>query len=343
MRPRNLALAGTVLLLFAAACTHTTAGPGAASQQGAQAFTPSPLPLPPHAVARIAVGAAPDGLDAAFGSIWVTEHHNEAVQRIDPRTNAVVATISLGQYPTEAIHGFGYEWVLDYGDRRLWRIDPNTNEATPFRIPNYGDGVPAAGLGSIWVSVDNGGATTPSHIEQLDPRTLRTVKTLPSCGVNCYLAVSGGRLWVGAGTNNTFRNYDPATGAWRTVTTQGRAIAPAIGPKVAYVTRDRNMMDFSNSSIVRIDTATGRTTGVVKMQGGATAVIDGTHIWIVDRGANDVVDGHIYLLDPQTMKATPYTNLDITTDSPHGVIVADGSLWVSDFDGSNVYRIAEPS
>ncbi len=53
-------------------------------------------PKRPAVVARIDTGQ-PVGLAAGFGSVWVADHREETVSRIDPQSNRVLRRIRVGR------------------------------------------------------------------------------------------------------------------------------------------------------------------------------------------------------------------------------------------------------
>src|SRR5207248_226993 len=82
-------------------------------------------------IAAIPVGSGPGEVTAGFGSIWVTDYFENAIDRIDPATNTSMH-IPIGAHPgggqtsCRAIAGFGLIWVADGGDVVL--VDPNANK-----------------------------------------------------------------------------------------------------------------------------------------------------------------------------------------------------------------------
>lgn len=82
--------------------------------------------------ATIEVGERPIESISAFGSIWVPNHHDSTVSRIDPATNQVAATITVND-------GYADPVGLAAGDQLIWvssgpygnvvsGIDPATDE-----------------------------------------------------------------------------------------------------------------------------------------------------------------------------------------------------------------------
>ena len=71
----------------------------------------------------IAVGSSPMSLVAGGGSIWVANHDDGTVSRIDPRTNRVAATIRVGGQPWGLAYGAGSLWVGNDEESSVARVD----------------------------------------------------------------------------------------------------------------------------------------------------------------------------------------------------------------------------
>jgi virginiamycin B lyase len=67
----------------------------------------------------------PIGVGLAFGSVWVADVDDKAVDRVDPRTRRIVGRLPLGQLPLPVLLrvGFGSVWVRDDSGNVL-RIAP---------------------------------------------------------------------------------------------------------------------------------------------------------------------------------------------------------------------------
>lgn len=63
------------------------------------------------------------------GAVWVADDGRGEVVRIDPETNRPVATIEVGDGPADLAFEGSTVWVIDHRDRTLFRIDALTNAA----------------------------------------------------------------------------------------------------------------------------------------------------------------------------------------------------------------------
>jgi len=103
-------------------------------------IVPVPLPFPPS---EIAFG---------FGAVWVSVGSQNAVLRIDPRTDTVERTIGVGDGPTGIAVWNGSIWVVNAKSLTISRIDPVTNAVVTSIPVASTPGAIAGGLGSVWVA-----------------------------------------------------------------------------------------------------------------------------------------------------------------------------------------------
>jgi YVTN family beta-propeller protein len=154
--------------------------------------------LPKGVTKAIPVGLGPNGATFAFGSVWVADHHDGSVSRVDPKTGKTIATIPAGAGPGYVSPGFGSIWVTDYFENAISRINPKTNKSVHINLgDNHGPGNTGcsaiAAFGSVWVGdgfdvlrVDPAadkvlGATKVGH----DPNALP-----------CVIQQGGGLVWT---------------------------------------------------------------------------------------------------------------------------------------------------
>ena len=125
----------------------------------------------------------------------------DTLERIDPKTNAVVATISLARIGET--HGWRYRMAVGEGavwvsaPASLWRIDPVTARVTgSVQLGHSGEGSIATGDGAVWV------ANLEGIVLRIDSDSQTVAKTIP-LGTLLYpaddwhgLAVGDGSVWV---------------------------------------------------------------------------------------------------------------------------------------------------
>ena len=141
----------------------------------------------------------------AYGedALWaITGYELDTIERIDPKTNAVVETIPLGRigetsgWRYRMAVGEGAIWVL--APASLWRIDSTTKRvvgSVPLGHSEEGSSV-ATGDGAVWVVKPDG------ILLRVDPDSQSVAKTIP-LGTLIYpadpydaLAVGEGSVWV---------------------------------------------------------------------------------------------------------------------------------------------------
>ena len=152
----------------------------------------------------VRTGAAPYGMTAGDGSVWVVNHDEGTLTRIDPGTSQVIANILLPKEPHRVAFGEGAIWVGNWHDRSISRIDPGTDQVVGDPIPiGYVAGNIAAGYGNVWVTSDYRGVQAfPEPFEdhvvlvRIDPQTNTVVDTIPLGGHPVDVEVTEGAVWV---------------------------------------------------------------------------------------------------------------------------------------------------
>jgi streptogramin lyase len=156
-----------------------------------------------RAVAQLPTGDGASALVEQAGLIWIVNHRDGTLERIDPVTNTITLLSKLpGDAPERMVFGAGSLWVTGRGTDLL-RVDPTTGavQAT-IEIGAGGIDVRAAG-GSIWVAApttedDLRGNPYLERILRVDPAANGVVETIRSSGritVN-GTAVTGAAFWI---------------------------------------------------------------------------------------------------------------------------------------------------
>jgi YVTN family beta-propeller protein len=152
----------------------------------------------------VTTGYAPYGMTVGDGSVWVVNHDDGTLTRIDPETNQIVANIPLPAEPHRVSFGEGAVWIGNWHDHSISRIDPQTNQVVgePILI-GYHAGNIAAGYGNVWVTSDYRGveafpAPFPEHtvLVRIDPNTNQVVDTIPIGGHPVDVEVTEDAVWV---------------------------------------------------------------------------------------------------------------------------------------------------
>lgn len=154
-------------------------------------------------VAQLPTGDGASALVEQGGLIWIVNHRDGTLQRIDPAANSITTLSKLpGDAPERMVFAAGSLWVTGRGTDLL-RIDPATG-AVQARIEIGAGGIDVrAAAGSIWVAAptvedDLRGNPFLDRVLRVDPTTNAIVETLRSSGrvtVN-GTAVTGAAFWI---------------------------------------------------------------------------------------------------------------------------------------------------
>ncbi len=293
---------------------------------GESSSAPAPLAQPPAGatiVATISVGGRPGGIVVGEGAVWVKNHADETVSRINPRTNEVTATIRIGrgQFGYLAA-GEGSIWATNNDANTVSRIDPRSNKVVAtIRVGDNPQGI-AVGSGSVWVANHRAGSvsridvatnrvsavikgadlccspqavatsseavwvTVPDkgHVVMIDPTANRVVSKL---GVNengGRLAVTEDAVWAATGTRIVAK-IDPATNTESTKIDAG-AGATAFGAAAGL---DSIWVTNPGVSLIRIDPRENRVVGVLKVPGAVFPAVGEGGVWVSSETTNTVV------------------------------------------------------
>jgi serine/threonine-protein kinase len=92
-------------------------------------------------------------LAALPSGVWVLDNRDNAVVRIDPRTNRVVAKLRVGHAPAGIAASRGVIWVANAGDGTVSRIDAKSDRVVSTIKVGSDPSDLAAGEGGVWVVV----------------------------------------------------------------------------------------------------------------------------------------------------------------------------------------------
>lgn len=260
--------------------------------------------------AAVPLPAAPTGVAAGSGAVWVTEAGAGLVARVDPKRRALAATIPVGTHPTRVVAAGGQVWVLDAADRTLSRIDPQTNTVAQTIALSGQPSDVLASAGSLWVA--NRGGT----VQRIDPATGRTLSAVTTGGDPSGLAAATGAVWVATDQAGTIARIDTSTGAVTGTIRVGDAPAAiAAGAAGLWV------LDPLDATVSRVDPRRGAVVATVPLGGAPTALTQsGGHIWIAD-GQN----GSLLRVDPRSGTVTRIR----LAGRPSALAAAAGSLWAA--------------
>ena len=143
---------------------------------------------------------------------------SDTVLRFSPSTGRVLARVLLHRcgISTGVTSDQRSVWVFAMDFSELIRLDSRTSRVTKIAQlgsgaagPGGGGGAPASGGGAVWVhAIDQGG-----RLVGVDPKTLRTTRTIPSVPGRYGSIVYGRRsLWWNDAREGVVLRFDPDTG-----------------------------------------------------------------------------------------------------------------------------------
>jgi DNA-binding beta-propeller fold protein YncE len=148
----------------------------------------------------VSTGASPQSLAVGGESLWVANHDERTVTRIELASGTVVAEIPVPSEPHRVAYGAGAAWVGNWHDNSISRIDPQTNRVvgSPIPIGSHHAGNLVVGAGDLWVTSDyrENAAAEDVVVVRVDPQTDRAVETIAVGGHPIDVAAAAGAVWV---------------------------------------------------------------------------------------------------------------------------------------------------
>ena len=285
---------------------------------------------------QIAVGQV-QAIVAGGRAIWALAPGR--LDRIDPGTNSIAGSVSIGAksdlYNGIAVNAGGV-WVTNATTAELDRVDPVTLKIVRIPAGLSPKGVLASDDG-VWVADVHGGSVLP--VDQATNRlgTAIIVGPTGTSGPN-WLGRGLGTLWVDIPNNNTIVRFDPGTGAVEATINAPVGTTPcggiAVGATAAWIPSCS-----SATTTTRIDPNSNAPVAIVEVGGYAfNPTLIGDAPWVsVDRGSGDL--GLLVRIDPATKAVDRVLAPGATFGGGGDIVVAGGSVWVSDGWNGNVLRL----
>ncbi len=277
----------------------------------------------PPVTARIATGEHPCGVASGFGSVWVANDGSGTLARVDPAKNRVARRIRVGRGACSVATGAGYVWATNYRTGSIVRVDPRTRRVSSVKIGDEPFDVLVA-AGHVW-----GTAWGEGTVVELEPRSLKVVRRLEVGPYPAGLALRAGSIWVGFGRSATsVARIDPASGSFDRVAVGVKTPAWfSSGTRDLWITADDN-------ALVHLDPRTEKVVGTARFGrtlGHPAAGADGT-VWVPDKEVD-----RIFRVDPSTGRSI---GSFAGGDGAFEALRAFGSMWVTSYAGSDVWRYA---
>lgn len=352
-RTRGLALAGLAAVVVVAIGTGLVArprdnvgggptpiafpSPSISSSPRSESPSPSLVPFPPAVVVEPTVAipvTGPVAMATDGTSIWLFTSAGELV-RIDPRTNKVAATVQLGVATSDLQSLAGDAtglWVTDWTASTVMRFDPRTLKS----ITSIGTAGESKGVlvtdRSVWIANTRGGS-----VERIDPTASKVVGRIPlgpigPSGPN-WLAEGLGSIWVGVPNNSTVARINEATNTIQATIDVASPASPcgglAVGTTAVWITSCAG-----SSFVAQIDPVTNTVVDTIDLGGhGYTFAMVADRPWVSPEG------GQIVRLDPIRHVVDRVIAPGAGFTGGGDVVVAAGSLWVTDWPANQVLRL----
>lgn len=304
---------------------------------GSMAGQPPPAPKPGVKTAGVKIPIERLKPDAVFpipGSpdwiavdeeVWISNKPKDSVARLNPTANTVAATIQVGKRPCSGLAAaFGSLWVPNCGDQTLSRVDLKTGTIAatiPMTIGNS-EGSIVAGGGSVWIVTDSKGT-----LARIDPATNTVVAEVYVAPGSYGLAYGDDALWVTSSEGNSVARVDPRTNlVVETIAVGKTPRFIAAGGGAVWT------LNQGDGSVSRIDPATNKVVATIEVgvpgPGGDIAVGEGS-VWVT-------------AFEYPLSRIDPSRNLVVQQFTGKGgdaVRVGLGSIWLSNLEAGNVWRI----
>jgi hypothetical protein len=298
------------------------------------------VPGRPVVAARIRLDRAFTDVDVGFGAIWVAGQ--DALLRIDPRTNQVVATIPTpltGENASIAF-GEGAVWVTSgQANGVVYRIDPAANRVTAaIGVPGGAFGIVVA-AGTVWVTQFLP-EPDPGIVARIDARTnqLRSPVEVP----NLPGAIRYGLDAIWVTSRFTVSRIDPRSG---TVTQPLHRVGNvmAVGGGALWGTYANSADD---AGVQRVDPGTGRVVATIRIPYGVVMAFGLGTLWVAQDasttvGTPDEPDrtkpGRLYRIDPGSNRVLGRP-VPLPGIAPTALAVGEGAVLVGELDRKTLTR-----
>jgi peptide/nickel transport system substrate-binding protein len=260
----------------------------------------------------VAIGAVPVGLAQDSGSVWVLDHTNAAVDRVDPDSRRIVQTISdVGNDPQAISAWNGNIWVSVFGSRLVTRIDAESNKVVgQIEVGNQPAGILATETG-VWVA--NSGDNT---VQRIDPASGKVDPPIAVGDGPSALALVGSTLWVANARGGTVTLLNTHTRM-----RERTDIRVDAGPAALAVTdTDVWVANQLARTVSRIDRTTYEVARIFVDDGPASLIADGDGVWVGNAYA-----GTLSRIDAQSNRVSG-VRLD---SSPRALTLVNDELWTA--------------
>jgi virginiamycin B lyase len=273
------------------------------------------------------VGGDPDWMVVTGDAVWVTVDKQNAVVRLNARTNRVEGAVSVAKPCSGLVEGFGSLWVPSCREHALMRVNPKTRKVVA-KIPvgpADSEGGIAVGGGSLWM-VSNAQSPAGSLLARIDPARNKVAAWIGVPGQSCAVAFTAGSAWVTSAGENLVTRVDATTNQVVGTTRVGKSPRfLTVGAGSVWT------LNQGDGTVSRVDEGSGQLVATIDAglagHGGEIAYGEGA-VWV-------------------TLAGFPVTRIDAETNrvtaqwkgkGGDSIRAGLGSVWLTDYDGGMVWR-----
>jgi YVTN family beta-propeller protein len=210
-------------------------------------------------------------------------------------------------------------WLSDNPNGRVVRLDARTNTIAAIIAvgKNPSSGL-AAGFGSLWVPICGEDA-----LSRIDLNTNEITATFPTTtsAYEASIATGAGSVWLMTDAEGTLSRFDPATND-----VVARIQLPSGSYDLTFAEGDVWVTSTEHGTVARVDPATNVVAATIPVGPSPKSIAAGEGaIWVLDKG-----DGRVSRIDPRTNRVV--ATIEVGATHYPGIIVGEGSVWVSSFD-----------
>ena len=286
-----IAFGGGLLLAAAIAAILASGGgdPELADPNTVAVIDPASAQL----VETIPTGIEPADLAPDSDAVWVANHADNSVTRIDSDELAATGTIPAGTSIGGLAAGDGNVWLASGRASKLVQYDPSVGSrkairlaAQPEQFSETAVNPVAVGVGSVWVARSEGG------LARIDLETGAVVSRIPVGNSPSGIDTGFGAVWVVDDVDNELLRIDPrSAGAVTAATPVGQSpVAITAGEGAVWVA------NAGDDTVSRIDPETSAVTTTIAVSGRPTGIAAGAGgVWVANSAA-----GTVSRINPET-------------------------------------------
>lgn len=232
------------------------------------------------------------GMAADFGSVLVPQCAQNAIVRIDAKTNASTEVLPapLSSSARSIATGVGSVWVISDAKGTISRVDPVEKTVVALiDLPSAATAL-AYGADALWAASVKG-----NSVSRINPYNNLIVETIAAPNGPLDLAVGGGAVWSWNQADGSVTRIDPKT---NTITTTIKIGAPMGADARIAFGLGSVWVAGTGTPLVRIDPRTNQVVQIFTGAGTASLAVAHGALWIAASPTT------VWRLDPKRVEAT---------------------------------------